>query len=65
MEIKHSHETGKLSHLEMVLMLTEASNELNIHITSGLFVGDACKLLKCAMQKAYEHGQTNPKGKEF
>lgn len=56
--VKHSHETGKLSHLESVLMLTKAHNDLNIEMCSDPdFVGDQYRLFVHCLQQAYEHGK--------
>lgn len=51
----HSHETGKLSHLELVIMLTTASEELGIE--KAEFKEDQHKIFVHAMQQAYDHGK--------
>ncbi|KKM21623.1 hypothetical protein LCGC14_1633580 [marine sediment metagenome] len=55
---KHSHETGKLSHLEMVIMLTTAHDRLDIPVKpKPAFEGDQYRLFKHCMQQAFEHGK--------
>ena len=56
MVIKHSHQTGKLSHLECVILITEASQELGLE-GNIRFSGDHNNVLKLALQKAYELGK--------
>ena len=62
-KIKHSHETGILSHLELVIMLTKASEELNID--KAEFFGDDKRLFQHVMQQAYEHGRSQMQGRQI
>ena len=58
--IKYSYETGKLAHLERVLMFTQALEELEVTSFKKI-EGDMHRVFCHCMQQAYEHGLNSQK----